>query len=119
MPFQTGKQTPSKYRTARWGLFEQTGGDYRLLNRFRSLSAVLFPVLVVVANDDGIEWIVGDIPADDELVQDCELREKHGLAAIKKTRLCHSFSSTLVMLVTRQRCFLNFHEPCQCPTEGQ
>jgi len=25
MPFQTGKQGPSKYRTARWGLFEQTG----------------------------------------------------------------------------------------------
>jgi len=25
MPFQTGKQSPSKYRMARWGLFEQTG----------------------------------------------------------------------------------------------
>src|SRR5215813_7220044 len=25
MPFQIGKQSPSKYRMARWGLFEQTG----------------------------------------------------------------------------------------------
>ena len=34
----TGKQDPSKYRTARWGLFEQNGrwvgGRSRLLNSF-------------------------------------------------------------------------------------
>jgi hypothetical protein len=39
----TGKQSPSKYRRARWGLFERTGGDCRLLKSFfRSLSTVPF-----------------------------------------------------------------------------